>query len=236
MMQTRVTVLVRQPDVRNNIYAAAKFCTLAVALIVSAAGTISANAAYLNFQNTTVALGESMSAEPFANRTTADSLASIIDLASPTQNEQHTQTSHVWVSGGSLELNFAFDAEYDLHTLHFWNYFTETYDIDDISLQFFNDSGALVGALAVQPVTGTHLGSEFIAPADYVLAFPTNVRFVNALLTGTNGQVDFNNLGFSGELSQVPVPAAFWLLASAFGVLSCTVLMNTPNSRAMRFF
>jgi len=221
MKQARETVLARQADVRNNIYAAAKFCALAVALIVSAGGMISANAAYLNFQNTTVALGESMSAEPFANRTAADSLASIIDLASPTQNEEHTQTSHVWVSGGSLELNFAFDAEYDLHTLHFWNYVTETYDVDDISLQFFNNSGALVGALAVQPVTGTNLGSEIIAPANYVLAFPTNVRFVNALLTGTNGQVDFNNLGFSGELSQVPVPAAFWLLASAFGVLGC---------------
>ena len=80
-----------------------------VALILSAV-SLAANAApvYLNFQNITVALGASMAAEPFANRTTADSLASIIDAPSADASENHDQSTHVWVSVGSLEIDFDF--------------------------------------------------------------------------------------------------------------------------------
>jgi len=40
---------------------------------------------------------------------------------------------------------------------------------------------------------------------------------VNALLSGSNGQVDFNNMGFTGEVSPVPEPGTALLLG--FGLL-----------------
>lgn len=48
-----------------------------------------------------------MVAEPFANRTTAAA------------GENHEQGTHVWVSGGTLEIDSDFGIEYDLTTLHF---------------------------------------------------------------------------------------------------------------------
>jgi len=168
---------------------------------------------YLNFQNISVALGASMAAEPFANQTTATSLANVIDAPSADAAEEHTQPAHVWVSGGSLELDFDFGLEYDLTTLHFWNYFGEAYDVDDVDLTFFDADMTPVGQLLdVMPALGGG-GSNPIYAEDYELAFPSKVRFVNVVLSGSNGEVDFNNIGFTGEVS-VPEPAAALLLAS----------------------
>jgi hypothetical protein len=157
-----------------------------------------------------------MAAEPFANRSTADSLASIIDAPSAVSPENHNQSTHVWVSGGSLELDFDFGIEYDLTTLHFWNYFGESFDVDNIDFNFFDSSNTLVGSLLnVMPA----LGSSLIFAEDYALSFPSNVQFVNAVLSGTNNQVDFQNIGFTGETSDsvdnpssVPEPSSIALL------------------------
>lgn len=52
-----------------------------------------------------------------------------------------------------------------------------------------------------------------IKAEDIPLAAPLNVEFVTAFLTGTNGQVDFQNIGFTAEEStpqppsQVPAPS-----------------------------
>ncbi|NNL67547.1 MAG: PEP-CTERM sorting domain-containing protein, partial [Myxococcales bacterium] len=56
------------------------------------------------------------------------------------------------------------------------------------------------------------------------LNFPSKVRFVNAVLSGSNGQVDFNNLGFTGEVS-VPEPATALLLL--VGLLSIAAQRRT---------
>jgi hypothetical protein len=160
---------------------------------------------YLNDALITVELGPLHAAdpEPFANRTTAASLASIIDAPTATSTEFHTQSTHVWVSGGQLEIVFDFGAEYDLSTLHFWNYHSEGFDVDTIVFNFFDDQLNLVGTLTESPRLGNTDGSDGtpITPEDYALDFPTNVRFVNALLSGSNDQVDFNNIGFTAELS-----------------------------------
>ncbi|HKJ25416.1 MAG TPA: PEP-CTERM sorting domain-containing protein, partial [Myxococcota bacterium] len=66
--------------------------------------------------------------------------------------------------------------------------------------------------LDVMPALGGG-GSNPIYAEDYELAFPSKVRFVNVVLSGSNGEVDFNNIGFTGEVS-VPEPAAALLLAS----------------------
>ena len=85
----------------------------------------------------------------------------------------------------------------------------------------------LVGTLdVVNPALGNGTGSDSdpIFADDYALSFPSNVRYVNAVLTGSNGQVDFNNIGFTATLSNpnpdpdpdppvgVPEPASLALL------------------------
>jgi len=183
------------------------------------ASTATAVPVYLNDQNISVSLGSSMSAEPFANRNSVDSLASIIDAPTAIASENHNQSTHVWVSGGPLELDFDFGMEYDLTALHFWNYFGEGFDVDNIDFNFFDSSSTLVGSLLnVMPMLGGG-GSNPIFAEDYALSFPSNVQYVNAVLTGSNGQVDFNNIGFTGEISlnqgggiSVPEPASLVLM------------------------
>lgn len=206
---------------------------MAAGLLVLTGGSASATPVYLNDQNITVALGASHAAQvianptngPFANVTLAQSLANIIDAPSASAGEFHTQQTHVWVSGGHLELDFDFGVEYDLSTLHFWNYHSEAFDVDDILFTFFDGSSQLVGQLNAQPNLGNATGSDgtLIFAEDYALNFPSNVRYVNAWLTGTNNQVDFNNIGFTAVLSNpdpdpnpnpnpVPEPATLPLL------------------------
>jgi hypothetical protein len=206
----------------------------ASALLLMAGFAGNAQAIYLNDSNISVALGSSMAAEPFANRSTADSLASVIDAPLATTQEFHTQSTHVWVSGGSLELDFDFGTEYDLTTLHFWNYWGESYDVDNIAFTFFDAAMSLVGALdVVNPFLGGYLepgpfsDSTPLSAQNYVLNFPSKVQFVNAVLTGSNNEVDFNNIGFTGQLSicaddpslpqcqnNVPLPGTVLLLAA----------------------
>jgi hypothetical protein len=158
---------------------------------------------YLNDQNMSVALGSTMLPNPFENRSTASSLASIIDLPSATASELHNQTTHVWVSNGVLELNFDFRRDYDLTTIHFWNYHTESYDVDNIDFKFYDSNNNLIGTLPnYTPTVGGSAPSDStpIFAQDYSLALPSKVRYVNAVLSGSNGQVDFNNLGFTGKI------------------------------------
>lgn len=183
------------------------------------ASTANAVPVYLNDQNISVSLGSSMSAEPFANRSSVDSLASIIDAPTAIASENHNQSTHVWVSGGSLELDFNFGMEYDLTTLYFWNYFGEGFDVDNIDFTFLDSSNTLIGSLlGVMPMLGGG-GSNPIFAEDYALSFPSNIQYVNAILTGSNGQIDFNNIGFTGEISlnqgggiTVPEPASLALM------------------------
>lgn len=195
--------------------------TLFALLFVSLTSLFSsaANAVYLNFENITVALGASMAAEPFANQTTAISLANVIDAPSADAAENHiSPTTHVWVAGGILELDFDFGFEYDLSMLHFWNYFGEGFDVDNIDFRFYDNANNFVGdLLGVIPALGGAGGNPIFAE-DYALNFPAEVRFVNAILSGSNGQVDFNNIGFTAEVSDpsvIPIPAAVWLFGTA---------------------
>lgn len=179
---------------------------VAVALAIVAGGTPAhATPVYLNDALVTVALGPSHAAnpEPFANLNTAASLANVIDAPTATASELHTQTTHVWIDGGELELVFDFGDEYDLGLLHFWNYHSESFDVDSIVFSFFDAAMNPVGTLTETPRLGNTDGSDGtpVTPEDYALDFPGSVRYVNAVLSGSNGQVDFNNIGFTAELS-----------------------------------
>ena len=199
------------------------------ALVVAIAATAvpgSAQSVYLNNTNSTVALGASMSPNPFANRPTAASLASIIDAATAATPEFHNQSTHVWVSNGVLELDFDFLTEYDLTTLHFWNYHSEGFDVDNINFSFYDESRNLVGTLMnVAPALGGSAPSDAtqIFAENYALTFPSKVRYVNAVLSGSNGQVDFNNMGFTGTLTStstpVPEPSSVLLTLAGLGAI-----------------
>lgn len=178
---------------------------------------------YLNSQNITVALGASHAEEvaakpdygPFINVSIEDSLANVIDAPSADAGELHNQSTHVWVTGSHLELDFDFGVEYDLVTLHFWNYHESGFDVDDVAFTFYDGNGVQVGSLEVQPEPGNSSGTDAdpLFAQNYDLDFPSNVRYVNAWLTATNRQIDFNNIGFSAVLSAAraitePEPAA----------------------------
>lgn len=198
-----------------------KFTAFAAAAAFATLST-TANAApvYLNDSNISVSLGNSHGGiNPFNNgMSIAVALANAIDAPSADASENHFNSptgTHLWTTN-ALELDFDFAIEYDLSTLHFWNYNAENYDVDNIDFNFYDGSNALVGTLNFLPNMGT---PGALTAQDYALSFPSRVRYVNALFSGTNDQVDFNNIGFTAQVSPpvatVPLPAAGLLLIAA---------------------
>lgn len=177
---------------------------------------LSAAPVYLNFENISVEVGAGTSAGTFNNTfNSGQTIDKVIDAPSADAEEFHNQTTHIWFTadalGGGLELLFDFGTSYDISTLHFWNYTGEAYDVDNINFSFFDSSMNFVDQLTVEPALGTSPG---ITSQDIELAAPINIQFVSAFLTGSNGQVDFQNIGFTAEVSQVPLPASLWLFSS----------------------
>ena len=203
---------------------------LATTLLMFGATASNAAPIYLNIDNISVSVGAGTTAttsnNTFANGNTIDKA---IDAPSADALEFHNQTTHIWFSGGGLELLFDFQQQYDLSTLHFWNYTGESFDVDQIEFTFFDGANSQVGSLTLNPALGSSPG---IAAQDIMLAAPLNVQFVTAFLTGSNGEVDFQNIGFTASLStdrcevdptdpicnttNVPEPTALSLIALAF--------------------
>jgi PEP-CTERM motif len=171
---------------------------------------------YLNNTNITVEVGAGTSPGSFNNTFSGGAtIEKVIDAPSADAEEIHTQATHIWFTadavGGGLELKFDFGIEYDLNTLHFWNYTGEDYDVDNIEFTFYNGSNVEVGSLSVSPDLGSSPG---IRAQDISLAAPLNVKYVTAFLTGSNREVDFQNIGFTAEVSTpVPEPSAMVLMA-----------------------
>ena len=179
-------------------------------LVFAMTGVTSAVAVpiYLNNTNSTVAVGPNTSVGSFNNTFSGgNTIEKAMDAPSATATEFHNQSTHIWFTaaniGGGLELLIDFGQEYDINTLHFWNYTGESFDVDNINFTFFNNANAQVGALSLMPALGSSPG---ILAEDLVLPAPLNVQFVTAFLTGDNGQVDFQNLGFTGDVSPVQTP------------------------------
>lgn len=180
---------------------------------------------YLNNTNITVAVGSGTSPGTFNNTFNGGAtIEKTIDAPSATALEFHNQTTHIWFTadepGGGLELLFDFGAEYDINTLHFWNYTSESFDVDNIQFTFLDAASVLVGSLSVAPSLGSPGG---IAAEDIALAAPLNVRYVTTFLTGTNRQVDFQNIGFTAEVSTVPEPATYVLMLAGLGLMGFAV-------------
>lgn len=207
-------------------------------LIVFAFGAVNAVAVpiYLNEANISVAVGPGTSPGTFNNTfSNGNTINKVIDAPTADAEEFHTQDTHIWFTadelGGGLELLFDFGQEYDITTLHFWNYTGEGFDVDHILFTFFNNLETEVGELAVAPDLGSSPG---ITAQDIPLAAPLNVQYVTAFLTGSNKQVDFQNIGFTAELStpsepepeptQVSEPGTLGLMGLALAMLSGRVL------------
>ena len=166
-----------------------------------------ADEVFLNFTNTSVMLGDlhNGDSEPFANRTTLDSLISLTDAPSADAEEFHRQSTHVWVSGGMLEVVFEFDNDFDLTQFHFWNYHSESFDVDDVDLVFLDSEMNTIGTMEdISPALGNDTGfdSTPTLAEDFALDFE-GVRYVRATFAGSNDQVDFNNMGFTGSATEV---------------------------------
>ncbi|MBX3630974.1 MAG: PEP-CTERM sorting domain-containing protein [Nitrosomonas sp.] len=183
---------------------------------------------YLNNTNISVSVGAGTSPGSFNNTFSGgNTIDKVIDAPSATATEFHDQSTHIWFTadnvGGGLELLFNFGQEYDISTLHFWNYTGEDFDVDNIDFTFFNSSNVQVGTLGIQPALGSSPG---ILAQDIVLPAPLNVQFVTAFLTGTNRQVDFQNIGFTAEVSTprpTPMPEPGLISLLVLGLLGMLV-------------
>ena len=191
--------------------------------ITMASGSMAASS-YLNQSNITVALGAGTSPGSFNNTfNNGATINKVIDAPSAVAEEFHDQVTHIWFTadqvGGGLELKFDFGAQYDINTLHFWNYTSEDYDVDDISFTFFNAGNSEVGTRSLSPALGSSPG---IRAQDITLAAPLNVRYVTVFLSGSNRQVDFQNIGFTAGVSApIPEPARWALMGMGLlGVLA----------------
>ena len=205
-----------------------------IPLLLGVCATASAAPVYLNYTNTTITLGANTTPGNWNNTVSAsiystleEALVKVIDAPSATATESHSQPTHIWYTtqaGGGLELKFAFDQEYDINTLHVWNYNGgDTYDVDSIHFTFFNKDNVLQGARSIDPLPPGNAGA--IAAQDFTLPAPLNVQYVTAFLGTTNGEIDFQNIGFTAEVSvpvdptdptdptSIPEPGTFALLA-----------------------
>lgn len=201
-----------------------------VAGLALSAGSVATASVYLNKDLITVAVGPGTSAGDFNNTFNAgQTIEKVIDAPTALSSEIHSQTTHIWFTadavGGGLELLFDFQSEYDISTLHFWNYDSESFDVDEVDFTFFNGMNDEVGSLSISPALGA---SPAIFAQDILLAAPLNVRYVTAFLTGTNRQVDFQNIGFTAEVSipvtpdpvgGIPEPATWAMLIAGFGMV-----------------
>jgi hypothetical protein len=204
---------------------------MTAAFFLSAGSWAQAATVYLNQDNISVSLGSNTTVGGSFNNTVSaggfvdidDALTKVIDAPSADASEDHTQVTHIWWTapgvGGKLELVFDFGISYDITTLHFWNYAFDDFSVDLAEFSFFNSIGGLIGSQNINPAPS---GSEAnITAQDYALVSPLNVRTVSVLLSGTNGQVDFQNIGFTANVSDpdldpdvnvVPLPAGLVLL------------------------
>jgi len=157
---------------------------------------------YLNSDNITVAVSSGTSPGTFNNTFGgSQTIDKVIDAPSADAEEFHNQTTHVWFTassvGGGLELVFDLQGAYNLTTLHFWNYTAESFDVDNLVFNFFNGNTP-VGTVQIQPDLGSPSGIE---AQDIVLDAPLNVTSVVVTLTGSNREVDFQNIGFTASNS-----------------------------------
>ncbi|MDJ0852957.1 MAG: hypothetical protein QNK04_31690 [Myxococcota bacterium] len=140
-----------------------------------------------------------------------------IDAASALSDDPHTTSTHVYTND-DITLVFDLGGSYDLEYFHFWNYFSEGFDADDVSVSFRDAKGTEVAVLDFSPETS----QTPIFAQDIALEGANAVRTVELFASGTNGETDFQNVGFTGRpVLGVPVlgPLATGALALALAAV-----------------
>ena len=150
--------------------------------------------------NVTVQVGpRSNPSGGFVNVNEAQSLKNAIECRDVNDPEVHTQATHVWWNPAPLELIFTFDRPYDLQSLNFWNYFGESYDVDEIVMDFYDESDNFVDQVQYFPILGQGPNGNSNPVLAEVFTFSQvipNVRRVEALISSTNNEIDFQNFVF----------------------------------------
>lgn len=186
--------------------AAQLFITTLIALlprIATGAATI-----YLNDETgVTVGVGGVSNKDgDFVNVPLEQSLANIINLKNATDTMLNNEQPNTWWTPGPLELIFDLGASHELVQIHFWNYFTEDFDVDHIDFTFFDDEdNSIVGLMSVSPRAGENIhgqNTDWVVAETYTLEAPTKTRRVSATLTSTNGEIYFSNIGFTANKDQ----------------------------------
>ena len=178
---------------------------LPFAILVAVTST-GANALYLNDDaGVTVSLN--------SGALSGGSLANIINADSATEANEHTQSTHAYISGNGAQMDLRFDlgAVYGLLTAHLWNIDEAAFPnwgVTAMHIEFFDNALTSLGTYDSPPITSGGNGDPFAE--DFDLGGIPGVRYVDVLLTGGTSGVDITNFGFTA----VPIPAAIWLFGS----------------------
>ena len=147
---------------------------------------------YLNERNMSVALGGLTD----GNTNNTASLLNAIDAPGVDAVEVHNQQTHFWHTGEQLQLDFEFDQSQLVSNVHFWNYFSESYDVDSVDIVFSDTHGQQTGEVSFSPDLGAN---NAIVSQSFAVNPPVPAAFASAVLKGSNGQNDFQNIGFTSQ-------------------------------------
>ena len=141
------------------------------------------------------------------------SISGLVDNAVDAQfvgesDVHHNANTHIYTGSGPIVLRFDLLGSFDIYKVHFWNYFSEQYDVDDVQLEFYGANDTLLGSYQYLPLSS--IDPSFAETRTFEQVH--GVDYVIATLSGSNGAVDFQNIGFTAIPSSalnVPIPLAF---------------------------
>ena len=135
------------------------------------------------------------------------SLSVIIDADSATESNNHTQSTHAFVTGNGAQMDLRFDlgAAYNLQTAYLWNIDETIYPdwgVTAMHIEFFDRNLASLGTYDSPAITSGGNGDPFAE--DFGLGGILGVRYVDVLLTGGTDGVDITNFGFTAVPVRIP--------------------------------
>lgn len=137
---------------------------------------------------------------------TGGDISYAIDVDSSTALDPHTSTTHVEANTyPRIEIAIDLSGVYDIETVHFWNYFTDRFGVDSMTVSFYTADRQLI----LEAVLTPRLAFEHSLAEDFRVNVPgeanvPGVRYIEAELRGSDGDnTEFMNIGFTG----IPVVA-----------------------------
>ncbi len=119
-----------------------------------------------------------------------------INAESATTIEIHTEETHVEAEGvNRMELRFDLRSEYNVTTIHFWNFWDDNSDwnVDEMTFVFFDSANEVIDDIVLVPQNGY----EDISAEDFPVDF-FGVRYIEAEFRSNENRIEFMNIGFTG--------------------------------------